>query len=75
MDPELALADVVRRWTNDVLPGNVDAADRAVAIALRCFVGGASVAEACEAARRFVGSLARHPSGRRRSTATERLAS
>jgi len=62
MNPELVMADMVRHWVGHVLPGQPGAADRAVAIALRCYEGGASVAEACEEARRFIGSWMRHPS-------------
>lgn len=62
MNPEFVMADMVRRWVGDVLPGQPAAADRAVAIALRCYEGGSSVGEACEEARRFIGSWMRHPS-------------
>jgi hypothetical protein len=58
------MADMVRGWAEEVMPGESMVADHAVAIALRCYEGGSSVAEACEAAKRFVGSCSRHPSQR-----------
>ena len=62
METELIIADTVRRWAREVLPDQPVAADAAAALAIRCYAGGASVAEACEEARRFVGSWSRHPS-------------
>lgn len=62
MDPELLIADCVRRRAQQVVPGDERAAGAAMSLAMRCFVGGSSVAEACEAANRFLGSWSRHPS-------------
>jgi hypothetical protein len=64
MDPELVIADCVRRRAAALVPGDQRAARAAVGLALRCFSGGSSVAEACEAANRFLGSWSRHPSHR-----------
>ena len=60
--PELMVADSVRRWVDHVLPGDSAAADAATGLAVRCYIGGASVSEACSEARRFTGSWTRHPS-------------
>jgi hypothetical protein len=62
VEPELVIADVVRCWAEHTVPGDPRVAAAAVALAERCYVGGASVAEACEEGRRFVGSWSRHPS-------------
>jgi len=57
-----ALGEAVRSWTEGVLPGEPQAADRAAAVALFAYRHGASIPEACHAARGFVGSWSRHPS-------------
>jgi len=64
MEPELVIAEVVREWALHALPDDTNAADAAAALAVRCYSGGASVGEACQEARRFVGSWSRHPSHR-----------
>ena len=73
--PELMVADSVHRWVDDVLPGDSAAADAAVGLAVRSYAGGASVREACEEARRFVGSWSRHPSHQRGNEIALRAAS
>ena len=75
MTTELIIADVVRRWTSEVLPDAPEAADAAATLAVRWYSGGASVSEACQEARRFVGSWSRHPSHRTNSAATLSIAS
>lgn len=62
MDPELLIADCVRRRALLVVPGDERAVEAAVGLAMRYFAGGSSVAEACEAANRLLGSWSRHPS-------------
>lgn len=64
MDPELLIADCVRRRAEMMVPGDQRAMGAAMGLAMRCFSGGSSVAEACEAAERFLQSWARHPSHR-----------
>ncbi len=59
---EVLLAGLVRDWVRGALPGEEDAAERAVALAERAYAGGASVSEACREARAFIGSWSRHPS-------------
>lgn len=56
------LDSAVRAWTTEVLPGELDAAERAVFIARSAYEGGATVSEACDEARSFVSSWVRHPS-------------
>jgi hypothetical protein len=62
MTSELVLAEMVRAWIDRQLPGDVRAANHAVAIAEAAYAGGASVSEACRQVRAFVGSWSRHPS-------------
>src|SRR5581483_216773 len=62
MTPELLLASAVRQWVDEVLPGDDAAARAATGLAVGVYEGGASVAEACEQARQFIGSWSRHPS-------------
>lgn len=62
MEPELIIAELVREWVQHVRPDDAYAADAAAALAVRCYVGGASVADACTEAREFIGSWSRHPS-------------
>lgn len=62
MTDEVLVADLARRWADRLAPGDGAAAERAVALALRCYEGGASINEAAQEARRFAGSWARHPS-------------
>ena len=64
--PEGVLAEQVRTWADQVAPGVPGLADAAVARALMCYAGGASVSEACREARRLLGSWLRHPSRGRR---------
>ncbi len=59
---EMALAGSVQEWTRRHCPEDPRAAAGAVAVALNSYVGGASMAEACEQAHVFVGSWVRHPS-------------
>jgi hypothetical protein len=51
LTPELVLAETMKSWAEQVFPGDKQAADLAVFIALRAFCGGASVSEACREAR------------------------
>lgn len=62
MHAELVLDRAVRDWVEQVLPGEPGAANAAAAVALRAFVGGASVSESCIEARHLVGSWCQHPS-------------
>lgn len=62
MANELLLAGVVREWAEGAWPGDSDAADGAVSVAIGCYAGGASVSEACREARGFLRGWARHPS-------------
>lgn len=64
--PEGVLAEQVRTWADRVAPGVLSLADAAVAQALMCYAGGASVSEACREARRLLDSWLRHPSRGRR---------
>ncbi|HEX4819527.1 MAG TPA: hypothetical protein VFV00_04925 [Acidimicrobiales bacterium] len=64
METEFIIADTVRRWAHEVLPEEPAAGEAAAALAIRCYMGGASVAEACQEARHFVESWSRHPSHR-----------
>jgi hypothetical protein len=59
---ELIVAAEVRCWVDQVAPGERLLADAAVAKALTSYVGGASVSESCQEARRLVGCRRRHPS-------------
>jgi formylglycine-generating enzyme required for sulfatase activity len=61
VDVELALAGSVWQWTRQHCPDDPRVAEKAVTVALSSYVGGASVAEACEQARSFVVSWVRHP--------------
>lgn len=61
MEYELLLTEAVRDWTERAVPGDRAAADDAVEVALRAFAAGASVAESCEEARKFVASWVSHP--------------
>ncbi len=61
MDVEFALAGSVWDWTRQHCPDDPHVAERAVAIAMSSYAGGASVAEACEQARAFVASWVHHP--------------
>jgi len=57
----MALVEVVRAWVNQEVPGEPATADRAVAVAVAAYARGASVTEACQETRAFLGSWARHP--------------
>jgi hypothetical protein len=61
VEVEVALAEAVRDWTRECCPGEPSVSERAVAVALDSFVGGASVAEACEQARSYVRAWVYHP--------------
>ena len=61
MDVELALVESVRDWTREQCPNDSRVVDRAAALALSSYAGGASVAEACEQVRALVASWAHHP--------------
>lgn len=56
MDVEFALAGSVWDWTRQHCPDDPHVAERAVAMAMSSYAGGASVAEACEQAWAFVAS-------------------
>lgn len=75
MVPELVVAGMVRAWADDVLPGDGDAADRAVGVAERCLAAGASVSESAEEVRRFLRCWGSHPSYRPGGTAGLQAAS
>ena len=62
MEIELVLADVVRNWAEMQAPGDEATIRDAVERALVCYASGASLAEACEAARCRVLSRLGHPS-------------
>jgi len=59
--PEVLIADMVRSWAVSRLKASRLMADRAANLAVRAYEDGASVAEACELARRYVESWLRHP--------------
>lgn len=52
---------MVRRWAVSRPKASRLMADRAANLAVRAYEDGASVAEACELARSYVGSWLRHP--------------
>jgi len=58
---ELVLAEVVRAWVEQELPGHPGAAEGAAGVGRRAYEQGMSVSEACAEATAFVGSWARHP--------------
>lgn len=62
MSVEAELTDAVGEMVEAVLPGDRRARRDIVGAALETLAAGASVAEACEEARRLAGSRARHPS-------------
>ncbi|HVX22176.1 MAG TPA: hypothetical protein VHB02_12560 [Acidimicrobiales bacterium] len=66
MTNDVVLAEVVRRWIRQELPGDFGAADRGAMIARVAYAEGASVTEACERAQEFVESWSRHPAHRHR---------
>lgn len=66
MTGELAVAQLVAGWAARALPGEPDAAARAIAVAERSLAAGASVGEAYAEARRFLASWERHPAHHRR---------
>ncbi len=61
MDVALVLVGSVRDWTKEQCPDDPRVADRAAVVALQSYVGGASLAEACEQVRAFVHSWVDHP--------------
>ena len=62
MNDALFIAHMVRNWACRVLPEEPAVADAAVMVAIRAYAGGASISEACDEGRKFMGSWARHPS-------------
>ena len=64
MADELLVAGVVHTFAEHILPPD-DPADQAVTAAVRCYLSGASMSEACREGRRLVESQARHPSASR----------
>lgn len=59
---ELLVAGVVHAFAEHLLPPEDEASDEAVTAAVRCYLSGASMSEACREGRRLVESQARHPS-------------
>ncbi|MGO8861604.1 MAG: hypothetical protein ACLQRH_12680 [Acidimicrobiales bacterium] len=64
MSDEQVLAEAVGWWSDQEVPGDRAAAERASAVALHCYRAGGSVGEACRQASVFVRSWARHPAHR-----------
>ncbi len=64
MDVEVALAGSVWDWAIQHSPSEQRLAKRAVGVAMSCYAGGASVAEAYEEARSFVVGWTSHPAHR-----------
>ena len=62
MTIERMLEEVVEEWAVLMAPGETRAAEIARRIAREHYSQGASVMEACQQARTFLGSWARHPS-------------
>ncbi len=62
---EVVLANAVRDWVERIAPGDERTAQAGVETALYLFASGASVSEACEAARSAVLCRLRHPSNGR----------
>jgi hypothetical protein len=58
---ELVLAKTMKSWAEQEFPGDKQAADLAVFLALRAFCGGASVSEACREARAAVTNKSQSP--------------
>jgi hypothetical protein len=58
---ETVLAEAVRRWVGELLPGRTEVMDRAARHATAAYRQGASVAEACEEVRALVGVGVGHP--------------
>jgi hypothetical protein len=61
MTNEQILAEVVRAWAEELVPGDGDVSRHAERIALEWFRQGATVSEACRQAGVFVDSWLRHP--------------
>lgn len=55
------LGEVVRRWAEHEIPGEVGGAELAADVARAVYEDGASVASACEQARAVLWSWANHP--------------
>ena len=72
---ETILVNMVEEWAVREVPRDPDVAAKAAALALQCYVGGASVSEACEEARRFVRCWMRHPSRTRSAKTSLSIAS
>ena len=75
MTHETFVVGMVRSRAELVAPGDRNAADRAVTVAMRALEEGASASEACRMGRRFVESWARHPANRRQARTQIRIAS
>ncbi len=75
MIEESMVAGLVRARSQLTLPGDLAAAERAAAVAVRLYAGGASVSEACREGHRFVESWARHPSHQETDRVALRLVS
>jgi hypothetical protein len=71
MPTESVLAEQVRTWVDRMAPGVTHLTDAAVARAVTCYGGGASVGEACTEARRLIRCWLRHPSRGRGSGQNE----
>lgn len=65
LSAEEVLASSVREWAETIVPGDEATIRAAVGTAISTFARGESLTEACEDARRVVGSRIRHPSGQR----------
>lgn len=64
MANESVLNEVVRAWGAQQPDCDSSAAEGAALIAASSYAGGASVTEACEAARSYLRSWAAHPASR-----------
>lgn len=58
------LGEVVRAWVEQRWPGEHEAAGSAAVVAMAAYEDGATVREACDKARVFMGSWLDHPSHR-----------
>jgi hypothetical protein len=60
---ELLIA-TVQTWAAELFRDDPHVGQRAAALALSAYIGGASLSEACHEARVFLAGRARHPAGR-----------
>jgi hypothetical protein len=65
VNEEAVLAEMIRSWVTEQLPGEPAAADRAAFVAVAAHRHGEDLSDACQEARRFVKSWADHPSHQR----------